>query len=295
MYAKSVIGNRSGGLFGAFPRARALALAAVALCYTAATVRADIIWIEDTSGTLGTVNLATDTATVIGSSGNGVVLTDIAFDASGNLWGIDFNHLYTVNKSTGHATLVGTTGLTTGNGLVFGSTGTLYASNNNASNTYLYTINTTTAAATALTGSIGYHSAGDLAFDLGTLYMSDTNNELVKISLGPPVSGTQLGAFGGGYTDVYGLATGSTNILYGVGGKNGNPGSDVFTVNTTTGAAGSLLYDYSTSNCGLGACNGAAAIPPGGGNPTPEPSTLVLSGMGLVGLVGYVRRRRRAA
>ena len=84
----------------------------------------DILWIDDTAGKLGTVDMSTHAVKVIGSAGNSVVLTDIAFDPNGNLWGIDANHFYSVNKTTGHATLIGTTGLTSGNGIAFGSNGT---------------------------------------------------------------------------------------------------------------------------------------------------------------------------
>ena len=40
-------------------------------------------------------------------AGIGAALTDIAFAPNGNLYGISFNNLYSINTSTGAATLIG--------------------------------------------------------------------------------------------------------------------------------------------------------------------------------------------
>lgn len=98
-----------------------------------------ILWVGDSDGTLGTVDVASGTATVVGEMP--VTMTDIAFDPSGNLWGISFNQLYRIDKTTAGVALVGNLGISA-NSLVFGADGTLYAANTN-----LYTLNTTTGAA----------------------------------------------------------------------------------------------------------------------------------------------------
>jgi hypothetical protein len=229
-----------------------------------------ILWIDDSQGEIGTVDVHTGAVTLVGNSG--IVLTDIAFDPSGNLWGISFTDLYKLNKATGAATLVGSTGISHGNSLVFGTDGTLYAASN--STDLLYTINKTTGAGSSI-GNIGFISDGDLAFDQGNLYESDGNGALLKITLSPSVSGTEVGPLG--FSSVFGLATGDDNILYGVAG------TQIFSVNTSTGQ-GTLTTDY--SGHGLLAANGTSFVT----EAVPEPSSVLFLGMMSVG--GLIRRRR---
>ena len=66
---------------------------------------APILYIDDENGVLGTVDVATGVATVIGSTG--VALTDIAFAPTGELYGISFTDLYKINPNTGAAKLIG--------------------------------------------------------------------------------------------------------------------------------------------------------------------------------------------
>ena len=65
---------------------------------------APILWVDDSSGNLGTVDVATGTVHVIGNTGH--ILTDIAFDPSGNLFGITFGQLFRIDKNTAAATLI---------------------------------------------------------------------------------------------------------------------------------------------------------------------------------------------
>ena len=233
---------------------------------------APVLWIDDSANNLGTVDIGTNTVTVIGNMG-GDTMTDIAFAPNGILYGVSFANLYTINTTTAAATLVGATGQTL-NALVFGADGTLYSAG--PSGTNLYTVNTTTGSASSI-GNIGFASAGDLAFNAGNLYMSSTGNTLIRISL-PVVGGTSVGAMG--FASVFGLATASNGVLYGVSGNN------IFSTNTTTGA-GTLVLTYGG---GLGAANGTAFVDEA--NPVPEPSTLAAGVMAaLVGL-GIAARRR---
>jgi len=211
---------------------------------------------------------------VIGNAG--VVLTDIAFSPSGNLYGTSFGDLYSVSKTTGAATLIGSNGVGTLNALVFGSNGTLYSAS--STDTNLYTLNQSTGAATSL-GSIGVSSAGDLAFHNGTLYLADSNGNLDSINLSP-LSATVIGPFG--FANTYGLANGSDNVLYGVAG------TDVFSVNTSTGV-GTLVFDY--AGFGLGDANGAAVLTEAGFTTVPEPSTFVLAGLGALGFMVFYNTR----
>jgi hypothetical protein len=229
-----------------------------------------VLWIGDSTGTLGRVDVTTGEVTVVGPSG--VTLTDIAFDPDGNLWGISSSNLYSVNTTTGAATVVGPTGIGGGNALVFGTDGTLYAAG--TTSTSLYTVDTSTGVGTAL-GDIRAYSAGDLAFNGGDLYLSSLeNNNLVRITLTPSVSGTTVGPIG--FNEVWGLATGDDGVLYGAAGL------EILTVNPATGQGTSLL-NY--GGHGLGPAFGTAfineAVPAPGGI-----AVLLLAG------VSIGRRRR---
>ncbi|MEO6033887.1 MAG: PEP-CTERM sorting domain-containing protein [Verrucomicrobiota bacterium] len=89
-----------------------------------------------TAAKLISINPNTASVTVIGSfaagnAGNPATMADIAFDSSGNLFGIGSvggPQLYSINLFTGKATLIGGTGLTStsGGGLAISSGGLLY-------------------------------------------------------------------------------------------------------------------------------------------------------------------------
>lgn len=232
---------------------------------------APILTVDDASGILGLVNVATGQVTVIGNMG--VVLTDVAYDPNGNLFGISFDSLYRVNPQTAAVTLIGSTGIPAGNALVFGTDGTLYAAG--AQSTSLFTVNRATGAATSI-GNIGVGSAGDLAFDNGSFFFSAATGDLIKINLANVADSTIVGPFG--VPNVFGLATGSDGILY------ATAGTFIYSVNTSTGAATRLVNYFGD---GLGVANGAAFFTEAGatGGPTsvPEPSTFFLLWLGAAG------------
>jgi uncharacterized protein DUF6923 len=255
---------------------RITALLVYATLSTVAIVTANaspVIWIDDSSGNLGTVDIGTHQVTVIGDMGD--PLTDIAFAPNGNLYGVDFNSLFQINPTNAVLTYIGATGVSV-NALVFGTNGTLYSASPSAAN--LYTINLTTGAATPI-GATGFTSAGDLAFNGGQLYLSSSASQLIQLNFGNTVLGTNIGNIG--FANVFGLATADNGVLYGVAG------TDVLSIDTATGA-GTLLFDY--SGHGLGAADGSAFITEA---VIPEPATgwLCILGMITVGLV--VRRTRR--
>lgn len=250
---------------------RVLATIAVLGVGSSAAQAGPILYVSDSGGRLGTVDVATGATVVIGNMG--VAMTDIAFDASGHLFGTDFDNLYSINPATAAISLIGPMGVSNANALVFGSDGTLYEAGN--SSTDLRSVNTATGATTVL-GNIGFSSGGDLAFNGGNLYLA-TSSQLVRVGLSP-VSGTLVGSFG--FSNVFGLATGEDGVLYGISGH------DVFSVNTATGA-GTYKTTY---NAGLLSDAYGSSFFKEAAPAVPEPTTLGLLGLGLA--AARLRRKR---
>jgi hypothetical protein len=106
------------------------------------------------SAQLATVDIHTGSATPIGSPA-GVPLEAMAFAPDGTLYAGNFNtnNLYTINRSTGAATLVGALGFTEIMDLAWDSANsTMYAIGSNCAGSSLYSINLATGAGTLVTG-----------------------------------------------------------------------------------------------------------------------------------------------
>ena len=147
-------------------------IAAIAACLAfgiPAANAAPVLWIDDAYGKLGKVDVATGDVTLVGDMG--VVMTDIAFDPAGNLYGISLTALYQINKDTAVPTMIGNTGIFM-NSLVFDAEGTLFTANNQ-----LYKLSTATGTATLIgNGGASHSSAGDLAFIGGELFLSSLSS-----------------------------------------------------------------------------------------------------------------------
>ena len=176
-------------------------------------------------------------------------MTDIAFDPEGNLYGITFTDLYSIDKETGVATLIGNHQNDSGakNALVFSKDGTLYSAWD-----ALYTIDPATGMST-LIGNAGdvYRSSGDLAFFKDELYMSSHDevnggDELLVMST---LDGSALGVGSlGEEATFYGLSA-NKNTLYTV------QGTTIYSVDPETGV---LTEEASFADQGLGAGYGSA-------------------------------------
>lgn len=238
---------------------------------------ASVLHTHDDVGILATVDVGTGDVDVIGNMG--VVMTDIAFNPSGELFGIDFNQVYQINEQNADVSVVGPHGIPGGNALVFGEDGTLYGAGGSTS---LFSINPNSGSSTAI-GNIGFDSAGDLAFNSGNLFMSSTSNELIQINLENGATGTAVGPLG--FTGVYGLATADDGLLYGLAG------TEALLVNPTTGSATSVL-DFSGE--GVGPAFGSsfmteAGAPPPAPIPVPAALPLFMAALGSLGLISLRR------
>ena len=206
-------------------------------------------------------------------------ITDIAYDASGTLYAIDFGNLYVVDESTGVATAIGGFGVggQSLNALTFDDAGTLYAASGTSGN--LYTLDPTTGAAT-LAGSLpgGVTSSGDLAFDdagalwgVGNPFSFALDDRLLLLE--PGATGTDVGDIG--RSQVHGLVF-ADGTLYGIGPA-------LYELDRSDG---SVINETST---------GAAFVEGAAVRPAPEPgiAALLLSGVAWL-LTGRAARGRRS-
>lgn len=194
-----------------------------------------ILYVDDSAGRLGTINLRTHETTVVGSLG--VVLADIAFSPTGHLFGVSPDGLWQVDSATAASQYIGGVGFfgVLMNALVFDTDGKLYAAA--ANTTFLYEVNPATGE-TIPVADMGVWSTGDLVFDdARKLYLSGNDSNLYVIDRGTGL-GTWIGSFG--FPDVLGLASDSGGEVYGYSG------TSIFTVDLNTGS-GSLLLNYGSS------------------------------------------------
>lgn len=238
---------------------------------TAGSVAASpLLYIHDSAGRFGTVDVASGEATVLGNSGT--TLTDIAFAPDGRLFGIDFTTLYQVDPGSGALTEINGHDVPGGNALVFDTDGTLYSAGSSSNN--LFTINPETGLSTVV-GDTGTSSAGDLAFNSGHFFMSSSNGNLVQIDPNTG-SGDVVGSIG--FTNVFGLATARTGPLYGLSG------TDLITISVATGQGARIAASIGDRFSPIfGSSFVEEAV-------IPLPGAVMLFGTGLAGLAWIGRK-----
>lgn len=282
-----------------------LAVTALAICSTKAVAQPIMYAASGSNGVAGslyTVNPATGAATLVApllAGGLPVGLTAMAYNSSTDtLYGGTTQgspnfpgSLVTINRTTGAVTVIGSflaaspamADLTfqPGSGTMFG----WQAAGTHA----LHTVNLATGAATAVGTGIGtgLFGGGGLSFNSGgTLYSAPAANETPSPTLRTidPTTGvhTVVGPFSGvpaGFEAVVAMDFDGSS-MYGIfSDRSGATTTQLGTINLSTAAATMIGITGVTDL-------DAFAI-------VPEPTSMILAGVGLVGVAGYWRRNRK--
>ncbi|MFM6827393.1 MAG: Calx-beta domain-containing protein, partial [Dolichospermum sp.] len=136
------------------------------------------LWGITSGGVLYKINVTTGTRTSIGSAG--AFINGLDFDNTGNLYGTGGNGFYTINKTTGAATLQATLpGVSSSGDIVWNGTG-FYETSLSGTGDILYSVST--AGVVTSIGSTGFNNIYGLAYDGQNLLGYTANNQQIQIN-----------------------------------------------------------------------------------------------------------------
>ena len=205
--------------------------------------------IIDNAGIVGSVNLVT--GELIEILNTNVYLTDIDVDSDGNIFGIGFSQLYSIDIETGTTSLISSYDNIGLNALEISEDGTFYATS--FSERDVFTLNPATGEAISIgTLPTDVRSAGDLQFVDDTLYLADTERLIaLDISESTLNDATVVGSFNLEDELIYGITIDEDENLVGL-----TDAGSILTLDLDTGEATSVgIIENSPT------INGAATLP----------------------------------
>ncbi|MCL1080148.1 VCBS domain-containing protein, partial [Parashewanella spongiae] len=168
-------------------------------------------YVVDSRGNLALVNLSTGAHTKIADTGT--IFTDVAISQSGELFGINFNSLYTIDKLSGEVTPINEELDVRANALTFSDDGRLYAAAGDA----IYELDPTDGSVLHAYDNLGVFSAGDLAFHNGKMYWTTYDGALYEVVINETTGKATVNEVIsdlGLTTGNYGLVSGHDGNLY---------------------------------------------------------------------------------